>query len=373
MFSSSLHERIVQRLTRDAFSPQLEVKERALDRLGALDGAVELLIAGLRDPDPEIRSTAAVNLGRIRRLEAWPPLVWAARNESSEDALCRVVGALAAYHDPTIAEVLSELLAARERDYRVRMEVVVQLWKYEPRAARAQLVDVVLSDDNEIVRVHAADSLEFLNNVYPIDPDRRQLWLRLVEDDASGVVDSAVKALQSDETAPVGNVLAEISRRLQHPAADERAFALHRLSMLGPPSSASLAIPLLDDADQGVRVSGCACLGEIRDPTAIPALLAVLSSHSGPRVRVAALLALENYYATEIGEALLNMLDTGAVNSNALSVLCRQLWKYPSNRTVELLQRVLASSIQLPHRPVVEDTLRFLMCLDTAEPQATPT
>lgn len=371
MFSSVLDQRIVQCLVQDALSPQLEVRERALDRLGTLDGEVEPLIAALRDQDPEIRATAAANLGRVRRPEVWPALVRLAHSEPSDDVLCQVVGALAGYRDPAIAQVLSELLSARQRDYRIRMEVVVQLWKYEPIPARGQLVDVVLGDDDEIVRAHAADSLEILNHVSPIDPDRRQLWLRLAKDSAPGVAVAAVRALRSENIAPVGNVLDEICRRMQYPAADERAFALHRLSMLGPPSSASLAIGALEDMEHSVRVAACACLGIIRDRTAISPLLGVLRSHTEARVQAAAVLALENYYAAEIGEALLEILDSSVASGDVLSILCRQLWKYPSPRTVELMQRALASSVRLPHRPLVASTLEFLMGLGATGPSAT--
>src|ERR1041384_5519814 len=156
MVSSSLDLRIVQWLGRDAHSLQPDIRESAFDRLGVLSDTVEALVAGLHDHDPEVRSAAAANLGRVRRADAWPPLLHAVRVEASDDVLCQVLGALAAYHDTSIIDALIELLARRDRDYRVRMEVVLQLWKYDPAAVRPELAKVVFSDDNDIVRAHAA-------------------------------------------------------------------------------------------------------------------------------------------------------------------------------------------------------------------------
>lgn len=370
MFSLALDHRIVQWLARDACSPQREVKEIALDRLGLLADAIGPLVANLTDPDPELRGTAAANLGRVRRADAWPPLVRAARSESSDDVLCQIVGSLAGYRDPAILDVLWELLARRDREYLVRMEVVVQLWKYDPAAVRPGLAEIVLGDDNDIVRAHAADSLELLDEVSPPDLDRRQLWFRLVDDESPGVAAAAGKALDREDTVLVGNVLEAISRRLQHATAEERAFALHRLSMLAPASAASLAIPLLGDVQQGVRIACCACLGAIRDVAAVAPLTIALRTDPEPRVRVAALLGLENYYAAEIGDVLLDIIETGSLDGDALSILSRQLWKYPSDRTVELLQRVLGSSVKLSHRPLVENTLAFLQRFAASDPSS---
>ncbi|HEU4731177.1 MAG TPA: HEAT repeat domain-containing protein, partial [Kofleriaceae bacterium] len=340
----------------------------ALDRLGLLSDASRLLIASLEDSDPEIRATAAANLGRVRRAEAWPPLVRAARCESSEEVLCQIAGALAGYRDPAIADVLWELLAHSDHEYLVRMEVVVQLWKYDPATVRPRLAEIVLGDDNDIVRAHAADSLELLDCVSPLDPGRQQRWLRLMDDDVPGIAAAAARALSRNDMPPVADVLELISIQLHDPIPEQRALALHRLSMLAPDTAASLAVPLLGDVQEDVRVACCACLGAIRDPAAVSPLVATLRSGPESRLRVAALLGLENYHAAAIGDALLELLDSGSLDGDALSILCRQLWKYPSEWTVDLLQQVLGSSVKLSHRPLIENTLEFLRRLSTTDP-----
>jgi HEAT repeat protein len=364
---------IVRWLALEAQAADREVKETALDRLGTLSGPGELLVAALDDADPDVRGTAAVNLGRTRRMEALHPLLHAVRNERVDEARRHMIGALEGYSDPMIADVLLDLLARPESDYLMRMEVVTQLWKYEPAMVWPGLVGVVLGDESDIVRGHAAESLDLLDEVWHHDPARLQLWLRLADDDHPGVANIAAKVLARESTIPASSILEAIRRRLQSAVSGERAFALHRLSMLAPTSVSDVALPLLADEQQAVRVACCACLGVIREAAAIDPLLAVIRVEPEPRVKTAALLGLENYRGAAIGDALLAILEERLAPRDVLSVACRQLWKYPSERTLELLRRVLASSVGLDHRPVIESSLAFIERVVSSGPLRLPT
>jgi len=359
MTSFAPHDRVVQWLERDARAPESDVRETALDRLGSLPDTVDIISASLADPDPEVRGAAAANLGRVRLAKAWPPLLHAAHDETDDDVLFHIVRSFDGYLDSTILELLLGLLDGRDRDYRIRFAVVAQVWKYDPAVVRPRLIEVVLGDDNDIVRAGAADSLELLDAILPSDPQRHALWLRLVGDGAPGVAKSADKVLRRELVTPVAEVLSEISRRLHHPIGEERDAALYRLSMFAEPAAA-MAIPLLDDEQPAVRGQCCICLGVIRDCAAINPLLATLRSDPESRVKTNALLGLENYYTPEIGEHLLDTLETKSLTGDALSILCRQLWKYPSSRTIALVQDVLGSSAKLTQRHVVESALAFL-------------
>ena len=135
---------------------------------------------------------------------------------------------------------------------------------------------------------------------------------------------------------------------------------LGRLSMLRADVAVALAKPLLADSQPGVRMGCCSCLGAIRDCAAVPPLLEALRSDPELRVQTAALVGLGNYHTAEVGEILLDMLETESLMGEARSFLCGQLWKYPSERTVSLLRRVLDSPKPLPHRKHVERALAFL-------------
>lgn len=341
----------------------------SLDRFGSLSGDhTEFIAKGLVDPDPEVRGSAAANLGAVRRAKAWPHLVRAARSELSDEVQRHISLAFEGYREEIILDLLLELLAQRDRDYRLRMNAVMQLWKYEPTIVVPRLIEVMLGDEHALVRLHAASSLELLDELCPFDASLRQLWLRLAEEDQAGVAKLATTVLNRTSVHTSADILVLITRRLNHPEPDERSIALHRLSMLAPTSATAIAEPLLEDQHPGVRMACCSCLGAVRDDTGIPLLLTALRADPESRVQSAALQGLENYHTTEIGEILLDMLDAEALAGDALSTLCRQLWKYPSTRTIELLQRVLQSSVKLPHRLFVESTLAFLQRFASADP-----
>jgi HEAT repeat protein len=364
MTSLNRDQRIVEWLVRDLTSEDPAVRETSLDRLGSLPGDhIDLIATRLADPDPEVRGSAAANLGGVRLPDAWPHLVQAARKEPSDEVRRTIVLALENYHDQEILDVLLELLAQGERDYRIHLNAVAQLWKYDPTIVVPRLMALLLENVHSLVRLHAADSLELLDELCAPDLPRQQFWLRLAEDADPAVSGLATRALNRQLAAPPADILALIVRRLHHSEPDERSIALHRLSMLAPASAVIFAKPLLEDDHPEVRVACCACLGSIHDAAGVPLLITELRSDLESRVQTAALLGLENYHTAQIGDALLEVLEKGDLAGNALSILCRQLWKYPSSRTVLLLQRVLASSVKLPHRPAVESALAFLLRL----------
>jgi HEAT repeat protein len=319
--------RIIAALTVAARSPQPDTREAALERLGALPDQTALLIAGLDDPSPDVRKTAAANLGRVRRKAALPALLASARRETSDDVLRQVVGALASYCDAAVVALLLELLDRAESSPLTRFEIVAQLWKYDQDDVIAKLSEIALQDHHWLVRMHAADSLGLLDEV-------------------------------RGRTA--GDVQRALARRLQHADAAERSHALHRLALFAPASALDLATPLLHDERDDVRAGCCGCIGVLRDAAAIPHLLQALHADPAPRVKSAALVGLEEYYDAELGDALLATLERHNLETDALSILARQLWRYPSERTATLLRDLLASRPKLPHRAVVESALAFV-------------
>jgi HEAT repeat protein len=332
--------RIIAALATSAGSPRSDIREEALERLGALPDQTALLTAGLDDPSPEVRETAAANLGRVRRSAAVPALLAAARRETSDEVLGQVVGALASYRDAAVLALLLELLDRAESSHLTRFQVVVQLWKYDRADMVAKLSELAVGDDHWLVRMHAADSLELLDEVRGRDA-------------AAGSL------------APVGVLRLQrvLARRLQHADAAVRSHALHRLGLLAPQSALKLATPLLNDERDEVRAGCCQCLGVLRDAAAIPHLLQALRADPAPRVKAAALVGLEDYYDAELGEALLATAEQYSLESDALSILARQLWRYPSARTAAVVRDVLASRPRLPHRAVVASTLAFVVHL----------
>jgi HEAT repeat protein len=95
MSSLILDPHIIDLLTRDLQHVDPEVRSIALDRLGVCFGDhANLIAASLDDPEPEVRGSAAANLGELRRPNAWPHLVRSAREEGSDEVCQHIVLAL---------------------------------------------------------------------------------------------------------------------------------------------------------------------------------------------------------------------------------------------------------------------------------------
>jgi HEAT repeats len=365
MSSLTLDPRIVDLLTRDLQQTDPEGRETALDRLGVCFGDhTTLIAASLDDPETEVRASAAANLGELRRPNAWPHLVRSVREERSDEVCRHSVLALEGYSHQTVLDVLLQVLGQRERDYRIRLNAVGQLWKYHPAVVAPILEEVVMSDDHPLVRLHAAGSLELIDGLRPFASSSRALWLRLRDYEDIGISGIAATALRRMDEAPPESLEDLLGRRLHGSDIIERSIAVGRLSLLAADVAFALAKPLLAASQPEIRAACCHCLGGTRDNAAVPLLAAAIRSDPELRVRTAALLSLENYHTVQVGEILLDLLEAESLAGEARSFLCRQLWRYPSERTVSLLQRVLDSPDPVPHREEVMGALTFLDRLD---------
>jgi len=361
MSSLTLDPRIVDLLTRDLQHADPETRETALDRLGVCFGDhANLIAASLDDPEPEVRGSAAANLGGLRRPNAWPHLVRSAREERSDEVTRHIVLALEGYSHPAILDVLLEVLGQRERDYRIRLNAVSQLWKYRPAIVAPILEEVVISDDHPLVRLHAADSLALIDALLPFEPSRRALWSRLRDNEDVGISGIAATALRVMDEPPPASLEDLLGRRLHGSAISDRSLVVDRLSLLAADVAFVLAKPLLAASEPGIRVGACSCLGAIRDHAAVPLLAAAVRFDPELRVRTAALVSLGNYHTVQVGEILLDLLEEEALAGQARSFLCGQLWRYPSERTSSLLRRVLDSPQPVPDREHVRGALAFL-------------
>ena len=151
-----------------------------------------------------------------------------------------------------------------------------------------------------------------------------------------------------------------MASHLRRPEREERTHALHRLAMLNPEDAFELAMPLLEDTEAGVRAACCRCLGTIRDTRCIQPLLLMLASDSAEAAQAGVLVGLEEYHSDEIGESLLGLAEKPNLSDLALPILYRQLWKYPSERTIASLHLALASSTSRQCRESIEGSVRFL-------------
>jgi HEAT repeat protein len=175
----------------DLKSSNGETRELALDQVGTLKPkqAFEIILPFLRDPDSEVRGTAACNLGYIRDFRAIEPLLEAVRDEHNEEVRFEALSALDNYFDPTILHCLINEVYRRKNARGPRQIVARQLSKYNCEDSVDALI-VLLEDEDIYVRIFAVDSLLKLNR-----SRLRQIWQRVIQDESDYVSDIAKIAI----------------------------------------------------------------------------------------------------------------------------------------------------------------------------------
>lgn len=150
----------------DLDRPRGDIRELALDRIGTLkpEGAFEIIQPFLADSDPEVRGTAACNLGDIKDPRAIKPLFESARNDPEEDVRFEALSALENYWDYDILKCLIDEVYRQKKSRRPRQIVARQLSKYDCKKSIDALVHL-LEDEDVYVRIFTVDSLFQLNTL----------------------------------------------------------------------------------------------------------------------------------------------------------------------------------------------------------------
>jgi len=145
--------------------------DRAIEEAGP--GLVDLLIASTKDPDAEVRGTAAYGLGEVADERAVPVLVKLVERDPDEAVVVHALKALESYRDTRVHEVLLRE-AERARETRSpRWYVAKQLGWYDSERS-VEALRILLVDQDTLVRQAAHESLISLR------PNDRALWDRLL-------------------------------------------------------------------------------------------------------------------------------------------------------------------------------------------------
>jgi HEAT repeat protein len=127
----------------------------ALTKVGG-EEAVPLLVRGLADAEPGLRSTAALGLGLTKSSAAVAPLLAQLKNETEGDALVEIVRALGRVRDPRAVPALAERaggggwLARSRNPTPLRVEAIRALGEIGGDPARAVLQRLVRDRTPEV-------------------------------------------------------------------------------------------------------------------------------------------------------------------------------------------------------------------------------
>lgn len=169
-----------------------DILELALDKIGTIkpDNAFEIIVPFLSDPDPEVRGTAACNLGDIGDIRTVSYLIESARQDPEEQVRSEALSALENYRSPEILKCLIAEVYREKRARRPRQIVAQQLQHYNDDKAVDALIILLLEDEDVYVRIFASDSLLVLNR-----PRLLEVWQEALEDESTYVIEVANKAI----------------------------------------------------------------------------------------------------------------------------------------------------------------------------------
>ncbi len=138
-----------------------DIRELALDTIGTLNpqNAFEIIALFVSDPDPEIRETAACNLGDIQDDRSISVLISLAENDPIETVRAEAMQALANYQSPEILQCLIDEINRKKQSRRPRQIIARQLQHYITPQSLEVLAYLLVNDDDVNVRIASADSL----------------------------------------------------------------------------------------------------------------------------------------------------------------------------------------------------------------------
>jgi HEAT repeat protein len=171
-----------------------DIRELALDKIGNLkpDNALEIILPFLSDTNPEIRGTAACNLGDISDSRGVSHLIELARKDPEEKVRSEALSALENYREKEILKCLIDEVYREKKSRRPRQIVAQQLQHYNNEQSVDALITLLLQDEDVYVRIFAADSLLALNR-----PRLYEVWKQALEDESTYVIEIANKAIQN--------------------------------------------------------------------------------------------------------------------------------------------------------------------------------
>lgn len=168
----------LEQIRHNLFSTDAEVVEKALDDLGTLNppGAFELMLPFLQDENPEIRGSAACNLGDIKDEKSIRPLLNTVQNDADKEVRSHAIMALENYHSLEILAILLEQINNEDNTNGARIFIADQLINYEGEAVIQGLIELSAPERGTHVRIAAIDALYTKN-----DPELKGYWEMLRE------------------------------------------------------------------------------------------------------------------------------------------------------------------------------------------------
>jgi len=244
--------------------------ERPASNGGNLESqALRVVIEGLADPDPRIRTNAIEVVARTREVLLMPKVQRLLRDPT---APVRFLAAVAV-GDVEYALARNDIIRlANENDANVKMAAAYALMKLGNADSFKIFRDAITSED-QTVRANAA---LLLGKSGRRDAVRFLYWA--LRDDAS---EDKVVLQAAESIAMLGDdrIYPKLWSRLISAYADDRVLGVRAMGALGTEEARNALVTMLDDPVLEVRLSAAAQLGKLGEPIGEPEVLHVFKSH----------------------------------------------------------------------------------------------
>jgi putative heme-binding domain-containing protein len=258
-------------------------------------GALGLLKVLLEHPDALVRKTAIEAIARVHHdRKPYPGTWWGTRPEQQKppvraiawegtpvvrtallealgdkDAGVRksaVVGILALNDPDTVGQLQQQF--AKETGLEARVDIVHAIGGLKSPKAVDWLAELALrAEVSEAVRLEAVFGLEQIH-----DPSALEALAKILRQAPGSALETrAVEALGSFKGSASARAFAEAA--LQSTTATTRQRALGALARIGDAGAAKAVMPMLDDANEAVRLAAVHVLSELKATVAVPALI----------------------------------------------------------------------------------------------------
>ncbi len=297
---------------------------RALARIGADDPAsLDLAIAHLHDPDPDLRTEAAIALGRLGARRAVEQLLESMEGDPEGEVRIEAARALGRIADPAATE---RLLRCVEADGYPECDVIVDDLEYgaawdvqaealvalgaiaEPRTA-PKIIALLNESGNEHLQERGLEALARLDS----DAATGFLLDRLAKGDAMArrrAVEALSSTLAEDAKGePPQAVTSALTDALLDEDPGVRMAAAGAIAQMDSPLAAASLALLLEDNDAGVRGAVARHLARMKGG-AVAARLHAMLDDASPETRRAITRTLADLADPSSFEPLARLLDT---------------------------------------------------------------
>ena len=251
-FSQSIEYALIQALGDPDSAKPLRIEIlRALSH-GNTEERLNALLSSLNDPDPDIRSGAAISLGNIDRKGAVKELI-KLLNDASVTVQRNAAASLGYTHSPDVLEPLISVAFDESRDAELRITAIATLARFRLKDEIVQKLFALSEneDEDDNVRKIATSVLSSLGKLEA--EAKKKLIAELIQEMKTSSSGRQISAIKQLSTFSEEEVIFALMEAAGSDLAEIRKTSAESLRRINSPKAIPALVGLLDDPDDDVQ------------------------------------------------------------------------------------------------------------------------